>query len=224
MSFSAPFHGIACMNCLDGPQATTRGLCMRCESDPLVTHEDFPVESSISPCQSPTRAEPGSEEKIKVLAERRRLKQSLWHDLDSTDHTAIARQRARLTNADSGVEEIRWRKDIVKRFFARFVYKKKRIYLGSFLTHTEAARVSAAERERMIREDRPPQERAAAEAKWGLFWSMPDSLVEYEEIWGKRVRVWRKKARVRKRKKRASWAGSLFDGVEEEGQPAVDHT
>jgi hypothetical protein len=73
----------------------TRGLCQPCYNVPSV-REKFPIEGGlVAACArrgvghsgaglpEPTDARPGSEAKVRVLEERARLGQALWHPLDS---------------------------------------------------------------------------------------------------------------------------------------------
>ena len=84
-----------CRHCHRAPVSRPRGLCWSCYYTPGV-RDLYPTTSKFgrrglgnlnccAPLQTfPTRARPGSAEKIAVLQERVTLKQSLWHPDDAT--------------------------------------------------------------------------------------------------------------------------------------------
>jgi hypothetical protein len=90
-----------CRHCQKSKVNRPRGLCWSCYYRPGV-REQYPSTSKyarrgegnfcgtapLPTCA--TTAPPGSEEKIAVLAERARLKQSLWHPDDPTLDTVPA--------------------------------------------------------------------------------------------------------------------------------------
>jgi len=98
-----------CRHCLKGPVNRPRGLCWSCYYRPGV-RDRYPSTSKYArrgvgnfngptPLPAaPTSAAPGSEEKVAVLAERARLRQSLWHPLDalSTGPAPLAAALTRL--------------------------------------------------------------------------------------------------------------------------------
>jgi len=83
-----------CRHCGRAKVNRPRGLCWSCYYAPGV-REKYPSTSKFArrgegnfngnpdAPPTPTRATPGSDEKIAILAERARLKQSLWHPDDS---------------------------------------------------------------------------------------------------------------------------------------------
>ena len=84
-----------CRHCNHSVVSRPRGLCWACYYKPGV-RELYPSTSKFgrrgignfngsAPLPAfPTQALPGSEEKVAVLAERARLKQSLWHPDDGS--------------------------------------------------------------------------------------------------------------------------------------------
>jgi hypothetical protein len=83
-----------CRHCNRVPSNRPRGLCWSCYYRPGV-RELYPSTSKFArrgvgdyngkstlPAQ-PTSALPGSPEKVAILCERARLRQSLWHPLDA---------------------------------------------------------------------------------------------------------------------------------------------
>lgn len=84
-----------CRHCSESPISRPRRLCWSCYYKPGV-RERYPPVSKYgrrgegnfyrnAPLPAfPTDAHPGTPEKIAVLAERVRLKQSLWHPDDAT--------------------------------------------------------------------------------------------------------------------------------------------
>jgi len=84
-----------CRHCDHAPVSRPRGLCWSCYYTPGV-RDQYPSTSKFgrrglgnfngSPPLPPfsTQATPGSSEKIAILEERVRLKQSLWHPGDAT--------------------------------------------------------------------------------------------------------------------------------------------
>jgi hypothetical protein len=85
-----------CQHCQQAPISRPRKLCWMCYYTPGV-RDLYPTTSKYgrrgignyngrSPLPTfPTNASPGSPEKVAVLEERARLKQSLWHPDDATD-------------------------------------------------------------------------------------------------------------------------------------------
>jgi len=85
-----------CQHCQQAPISRPRKLCWVCYYTPGV-RDLYPSTSKFgrrgvanfngrSPLPTfPTNARPGSPEKVAVLEERARLKQSLWHPDDATD-------------------------------------------------------------------------------------------------------------------------------------------
>jgi hypothetical protein len=83
-----------CRHCDEMKVSRPRGLCWGCFYTPGVRDlypptskyarrgEGF-VSGATKPPEVPTTAPPGSPEKIAILEERARLKQSLWHPDDS---------------------------------------------------------------------------------------------------------------------------------------------
>lgn len=83
----------ACRHCGRGKICRPRGLCWTCYYTPGVK-EQFPSTSKFArrglgnfngnapTPDTPTDAPPGSEEKLAVLAERAKNRQSLWHPQD----------------------------------------------------------------------------------------------------------------------------------------------
>jgi len=86
---------MSCRHCREAVVSRPRGLCWSCYYRPGV-RDLYPSTSKYgrrgvgnfsgrgAPPSAPTDAKPGSEEKILVLMERARLKQSLWHPQDAT--------------------------------------------------------------------------------------------------------------------------------------------
>jgi hypothetical protein len=85
-----------CRHCQQGKVNRPRGLCWTCYYRPTI-REQYPSTSKFGrrglgnfygaapiPVR-PTTAPPGSPEKVAILAERARLKQSLWHPDDARD-------------------------------------------------------------------------------------------------------------------------------------------
>lgn len=86
---------ILCRHCKKNRPNRPRGLCWSCYYTPGVRDqypstskfahrgvEDFNGDARLPPV--PTRARPGSLEKVEILVARARLKQSLWHPKDAT--------------------------------------------------------------------------------------------------------------------------------------------
>jgi hypothetical protein len=83
-----------CRHCHESRVCRPRGLCWSCYYKPGV-RELYPSTSKYgrrglgnfngsAPLPAfPTKATPGSEEKLAILAERARMKQSLWHPDDA---------------------------------------------------------------------------------------------------------------------------------------------
>ena len=77
-----------CKHCKERVVCRPRGLCWNCYHSPA--RKSYPVKIegyngrvvSGGPCE-PTDAIPGSEEKIRVLAQRVKSGQELWHPLDN---------------------------------------------------------------------------------------------------------------------------------------------
>jgi hypothetical protein len=84
-----------CRHCAEAVVSRPRGLCWSCYYTTGV-REQYPSTSKYgrrglgnfsgrgAPATLPTDARPGSLEKIAVLMERVRLRQSLWHPHDAT--------------------------------------------------------------------------------------------------------------------------------------------
>jgi hypothetical protein len=84
-----------CRHCQHSPVSRPRGLCWSCYYRPGV-RDQYPSTSKFgrrgvgnfngaAPLPAfPTSAFPGSREKVAVLEERARLKQSLWHPNDAS--------------------------------------------------------------------------------------------------------------------------------------------
>jgi len=87
----------SCRHCgksYKSPKRRTRGLCWHCYQ-PLAVRELYAPESIFCrqgsgvrvsgrpPLPEPTRALPGTPEKVAVLTERAGLGQALWHPLDA---------------------------------------------------------------------------------------------------------------------------------------------
>ena len=94
---------MTCRHCLKAPVTRPRGLCWGCFYTPKVRRRyrstskfarrgygNFYSDRPLPTCT--TAAPPGSAEKIAVLAERARRKQSLWHPCDA--HADAASNRA----------------------------------------------------------------------------------------------------------------------------------
>jgi hypothetical protein len=86
---------MVCRHCQRGPVNRPRGLCWSCYYTPGV-REQYPSTSKFArrgvgnfngpaplPLE-PTHALPGSPEKVAILEQRARMKQSLWHPADAT--------------------------------------------------------------------------------------------------------------------------------------------
>ncbi len=85
-----------CRHCNEHPVNRPRGLCWGCYYRPGV-REKYPSTSKFAyrgvgnfsgnaPLPvAPTSARPGSPEKLEILAERARMRQSLWHPMDASD-------------------------------------------------------------------------------------------------------------------------------------------
>jgi hypothetical protein len=83
-----------CRHCKGARANRPRGLCWSCYYRPGV-RDLYPSTSKYARCgirdfngkaglpTAPTRALPGSPEKVAILAQRARLRQSLWHPLDA---------------------------------------------------------------------------------------------------------------------------------------------
>jgi hypothetical protein len=83
-----------CRHCGTNPVNRPRGLCWSCYYRPGV-RDQYPSTSkyarrgvgnfngAAAPPEFPTDAAPGSPEKVAILAQRARLKQSLWHPADA---------------------------------------------------------------------------------------------------------------------------------------------
>ncbi len=92
-----------CRHCNQSKVNRPRGLCWSCYYKPGV-RDQYPSTSKYARrgvgnfCGTPpvptdaTVAAPGSAEKIAILAERARLKQSLWHPNDATAAAALLAQ------------------------------------------------------------------------------------------------------------------------------------
>jgi hypothetical protein len=89
-----------CRHCECTKANRPRGLCWSCYYTPGV-REQYPSTSKFAqrgvtdfngraPLPIPTRALPGTSEKVAVLEERARLGQALWHPLDATLESAPA--------------------------------------------------------------------------------------------------------------------------------------
>ena len=84
-----------CRNCQRVSASRRRGLCWSCYHAPGV-REKFPSTSKMGRrgvgyrgniLPEPTDAPPGTEAKVRVLEERARLGQALWHPLDSREES-----------------------------------------------------------------------------------------------------------------------------------------
>lgn len=88
-------HGVRCRHCPTGKACRPRGLCTPCYDTPDI-RDQYPTKgnkfgrrseaasvTSVRPAESPTRALPRTEGKIAVMAERVRLRQSLFHPDDA---------------------------------------------------------------------------------------------------------------------------------------------
>jgi hypothetical protein len=85
---------VGCRHCGRTPVNRPRGLCWTCYYTPAV-RERYPSESKFGRrgiddfCgkglmpPAPTRAMPGTPEKVAILEERARLRQALWHPQDA---------------------------------------------------------------------------------------------------------------------------------------------
>lgn len=84
-----------CLHCPTGKACRPRGLCTLCYDD-LEIRRKYPTKgnkfgcrseaasvTSVRPAESPTLARPKTADKIAVMAERVRLKQSLFHPDDA---------------------------------------------------------------------------------------------------------------------------------------------
>jgi hypothetical protein len=89
-----------CRHCECTKANRPRGLCWSCYYTPGV-RENYPSTSKFAqrgindfngraPMPIPTRALPGTPEKVAVLEERARLGQALWHPLDAVLDAAPA--------------------------------------------------------------------------------------------------------------------------------------
>lgn len=90
---------MVCQHCQQAPISRPRRLCWACYYTPGV-RDRYPSTSKFgrrgignfngrAPLPAaPTGATPGSTEKVAVLEERARLKQSLWHPEDAADARA----------------------------------------------------------------------------------------------------------------------------------------
>src|SRR5262245_66550158 len=96
-----------CRHCKRVRSNRPRGLCWSCYYAPGV-REQYPSTSKFArrgiddfngraALPTPTRALPGTAEKVAVLMERARLKQALWHPLDATLEDATPEQMKPLT-------------------------------------------------------------------------------------------------------------------------------
>ena len=84
-----------CRHCHNRKPNRPRGLCWTCYYAPGV-RDQYPIDSRFATAgvrdfngrrplpRRPTNALPGTPEKVKVLCERARLFQTLWHPLDAT--------------------------------------------------------------------------------------------------------------------------------------------
>jgi hypothetical protein len=83
-----------CRHCQRVPSNRPRGLCWSCYYTPGLRErypstskfarrglDDFNGKAALPP--QPTPAMPGTPEKIAILEERARLRQSLWHPMDA---------------------------------------------------------------------------------------------------------------------------------------------
>ena len=89
-----------CRHCQRVKSNRPRGLCWSCYYSPGV-RERYPSTSKFAqrgvsdfngraPLPVPTRALPGTPEKVIVMEERARMGQALWHPLDATLETVAA--------------------------------------------------------------------------------------------------------------------------------------
>src|SRR5581483_5761260 len=93
-----------CRHCNRVPSNRPRGLCWSCYYTPGV-REQYPSTSKfarrgvsdfnghVAPAAQPTTALPGTPEKVAILAERARLRQSLWHPQDAPLDTSVLLQQ-----------------------------------------------------------------------------------------------------------------------------------
>jgi hypothetical protein len=81
-----------CRHCQAAPVSRPRGLCWKCFYTPGVRDQYPPafvptgVRDGFGPRprpETPTRARPGSPEKIEVLRQRAQRRQELWHPEDA---------------------------------------------------------------------------------------------------------------------------------------------
>lgn len=111
--------------------------------------------ADLACAEQPTKALPGSPEKISVLRRRRQQRRALWHPADPTDEQAPVpkAQRARSTREVRGVTRVTWRR--AERWRARVWLPAERRYrhlglhetwvkaVGAVLAFQRAARVAA---------------------------------------------------------------------------------
>jgi hypothetical protein len=83
-----------CRHCRRNPVNRPRGLCWSCYYAPGL-RDRYPSTSKFArrgigvgttrtpPASAPTRALPGTPEKVAILEQRARLQQDLWHPLDA---------------------------------------------------------------------------------------------------------------------------------------------
>ena len=79
-----------CVHCLIRPGGYSRGLCLRCYMmpeiraiTPLKTGRPGPgCKAAKRPARRPTKARPGSNKKVNVLARRLDRREELWHPDD----------------------------------------------------------------------------------------------------------------------------------------------
>ena len=83
-----------CRHCHSAPVSRSRGLCWACFYDPAIRqlYPRFFVPTSVPDGfgdrplpDRPTRAAPGSPEKVEVLCRRARLRQTLWYPEDACE-------------------------------------------------------------------------------------------------------------------------------------------
>lgn len=87
---NTPAAPAVCRHCKEGRPCRPRGLCWPCYYDPAIREsyaskvrrgvEDFEGPAALPPV--PTRALPGTREKVDIMVERARLGQALWHPHD----------------------------------------------------------------------------------------------------------------------------------------------
>jgi hypothetical protein len=94
-----------CCHCGQRPRCRPRGLCWTCYYDANVrclysirpgkfTRRGSGLRRAAHACALPTRALPGSPEKILVLMRRAELGQDLWHPDDATFSESMRLDRA----------------------------------------------------------------------------------------------------------------------------------